>query len=312
MIVVTGGAGFIGSNLVKGLNTIGHNDILIVDDLTDGTKFKNIVDCKILDYQDKETFLAHLKNAAAFREKIVAVFHLGACSTTTEWDGAYMMRNNYEYSKKLLHFCIQERIPFIYASSAAIYGNSKNFKEQPKNEKPLNIYGYSKLLFDQYVRQFLPQLKSQVVGLRYFNVYGPREQHKGEMASVIWHANKQMLQDKIIRLFSGCDGYSDGEQLRDFVFVADTVNVNLWFWQQQGKSGIYNIGTGRAESFNTMARAILAYYGYGEIAYIPFPEKLLGHYQSFTQADLSALREVGCDITFRDVTTGVKDYLVSG
>lgn len=309
MIIVTGGAGFIGSNLVLGLNKIGNNNILVVDNLADGTKFKNLVDCKILDYQDKEDFLDCVKNETLGKEKIEAIFHQGACSDTTEWDGAYMMRNNYEYSKKLFHYCLKKHIPFIYASSAAVYGNSKNFSEQPDNEKPLNIYGYSKLLFDQYVRRFLPSPKSQAVGLRYFNVYGPREQHKDKMASVIWRANNQILQDGKIKLFSGCDGYSDGEQLRDFVFVEDVVNTNIWFWQKQGRSGIYNIGTGRADSFNTMARAILAWHKHGEIEYIPFPEKLHNHYQSFTQADLSSLRSIDCDIAFRDIASGVKNYL---
>jgi ADP-L-glycero-D-manno-heptose 6-epimerase len=309
MIIVTGGAGFIGSNLVKGLNKMGRSDILVVDDLTDGAKFKNLVDCQILDYQDKEDFLEHIKNQDSFGDKIDVVFHQGACSSTTEWNGEYMMRNNYEYSKTLFHYCLQEKIPFIYASSAAIYGGNKNFQEHPENENPLNVYGYSKLLFDQYVRRFLPDIQNQVVGLRYFNVYGPREQHKCDMASVVWHANGQILRDGKIKLFSGCDGYGDGEQLRDFVFVEDVVNVNLWFWQKQGKSGIYNVGTGKAESFNAMTKAILNWHGRGEIEYIPFPEKLRGRYQSFTQADLTALRAVGCDVSFRDVAAGVKSYL---
>lgn len=309
MIIVTGGAGFIGSNLICGLNKINRNDILAVDNLTNGTKFKNLVDCKILDYQDKEDFLTCIKNETLGNEKVEVVFHQGACSDTTEWNGAYMLRNNYEYSKTLFHYCQKKQIPFIYASSAAIYGNNKTFSEQPENEKPINVYGYSKLLFDQYIRRFLPSLKSQVAGLRYFNVYGPREQHKNKMASVAWHAHNQILQNNKIKLFSGCDGYDNGEQLRDFVFVEDVVNTNIWFWQKQGKSGIYNVGTGKAESFNAMARAILSWYKRGEIEYIPFPEKLRGHYQSFTQADLSTLRSVGCDVTFRDVTLGIKHYM---
>jgi len=308
MIIVTGGAGFIGSNLVSALNRIGRNDILVVDNLTDGTKFKNLVGCQILDYQDRDDFLARIKNGEAFSDKIEAVFHQGACSTTTEWDGAYMMHNNYDYSKVLLHYCLDKRIPFIYASSAAVYGVNKNSQEQAENECPLNVYGYSKLLFDNYVRRLLPEIESQVVGLRYFNVYGPHEQHKGAMASTIWHARQQVAQDGKVRLFSGCDGYGDGEQLRDFVFVDDVVAVNLWFWQKQGRNGIYNVGTGKAASFNAMANAVLEHYGRGKIEYIPFPEKLRGRYQSFTQADLTSLRATGCDIAFCDITEGVKRY----
>lgn len=309
MIIVTGGVGFIGSNLVYGLNNIGRNDILVVDNLTNGSKFKNIASCKILDYMDKGDFLEKIKRQDSFGEKIDVVFHQGACSVTTEHNGAYMMRNNYEYSKTLFHYCLDKNIPFIYASSAAIYGSSKNFREQPENEQPLNVYGYSKLLFDQYVRRFLPQIKSQVVGLRYFNVYGPREGHKGEMASVIWHFNKQMLQGDKINLFGGHDGYEAGEQLRDFVYVDDAVNVNLWFWQKCGKNGIYNVGTGKAESFNLVGNEVLAWHKRGNIEYIPFPEKLHNYYQSFTQADLEALRDVGCDVNFRNVAAGIKEYL---
>lgn len=311
MIVVTGGAGFIGSNLVYGLNKIGYFNILVVDDLTDGSKFKNIVDCKILDYQDREDFLTKIKNKNDFGEKIEVVFHQGACSKTTEHNGSYMLRNNYEYSKILLQYCLSNCIPFIYASSAAVYGKSKNFQEKQENERPLNVYGYSKLLFDQYVRRFLSNAKSQVVGLRYFNVYGPREQHKAEMASVIWHFNRQMLNDGRIRLFAGSDGYGDGEQLRDFVFVEDVVNVNLWFWKEHGSNGIYNIGTGKAESFNFVGKKILELYGCGNIEYIPFPEKLCGSYQSFTRANLESLRGIGCNIDFRDVFKGIKKYLFS-
>lgn len=307
MIIVTGGAGFIGSNIVRELNKMGRDDILVVDNLTNGTKFRNIVDCNILGYQGKEEFLDKIKKGN-FSRKIDAIFHQGACSNTVEWDGAYMMRNNYEYSKELLHYCSDNNIPFIYASSAAVYGLGKDFEEQPKNEKPLNVYGYSKLLFDQYVRRIFSNLKNQVVGLRYFNVYGPREQHKGDMASVIWHFTKQLKNSGKIKLFAGNDGYADGEQLRDFVFVEDVVKVNLWFWQNPDVSGIYNVGTGKARTFNDVALEVLANYGSGSKEYIPFPERLANSYQSFTQADLTALRNAGCDIKFSDIKSGIKDY----
>jgi ADP-L-glycero-D-manno-heptose 6-epimerase len=220
-----------------------------------------------------------------------------------------MLRNNYEYSKVLLHYCLDRKIPFIYASSAAVYGNSTNFQETPANEQPINIYGYSKLLFDQYVRRILPKATSQIVGLRYFNVYGPREQHKGKMASVVQHANEQILREGSIKLFAGYDGYGDGEQTRDFVYVADVAKINLWLWQHPHISGIYNLGTGKAESFNALAQAILAWHKQGALEYIPFPEILRNRYQSFTQADLTKLRATGCDLEFHNIASGVNKYL---
>ncbi len=309
MIVVTGGAGFIGSNLVKALNQQEHTNILVVDDLSDGTKFKNIVDCQILDYQDQDDFLTKIIANEPFDEAIEVIFHQGACSTTTEWDGQYMLQNNYEYSKALLHYCLAHNLPFIYASSAAIYGDNRIFIEEPSNEMPLNVYGYSKLLFDQYIRRILPSAKSQIVGLRYFNVYGPREQHKGPMTSVAFHLNNQLKKDRILRLFEGSGGYADGEQHRDFVYVDDVVDVNLWFWQNTKQSDIYNVGTGRAQTFNDVAKAIIAWHGTGKIQYIPFPEDLRGRYQSFTQADISKLRTAGYEAPFKTVEQGIKLYL---
>lgn len=309
MIIVTGGAGFIGSNIVAKLNELGHKDILVVDNLTDGTKFKNIARCDILDYQDKEDFLLHIQNKKPFAAKIKAVLHQGACSVTTEWNGRYMLRNNYEYSKALLHYCVDEKIPFIYASSAAIYGANKNFVEQPENEAPLNVYGYSKLLFDQYVRRVFSTAKSQIVGLRYFNVYGPNEQHKGSMASVAFHLNNQIKANRFINLFEGCDGYGNGEQVRDFVYVGDVANVITWFLKNNNCSGIFNVGTGKRQTFNDVAKAIVDWHGYGEIKYIPFPENLVGRYQSFTQADISNLVKCGYNAPFKGVAEGVKLYL---
>jgi len=310
MIIVTGGAGFIGSNLVLGLNQRGYNDILVVDNLTDGAKFKNLVDCQIADYLDKADFLKKLQDGFFLSKKIEAIFHQGACSATTEWDGRYMMENNYEYSKILFHYCQEHDISLIYASSAAVYGADSQFKEKLEFEEPLNVYGYSKFQFDQYVRKFESKLTAQVVGLRYFNVYGPGEEHKGSMASIAFHLNKQMQETGIIKLFEGCDGYDNGEQQRDFVYVGDVVNVNLWFLDYKPKvSGIYNVGTGSSQAFNDVANAVLAFHKKGILEYIPFPEHLKGHYQSFTEANLNNLRTTGCDHQFKTVEEGVGLYM---
>lgn len=303
MIVVTGGAGFIGSNIVRALNQRGEKNIIIVDELTDGTKFKNMVDLQIADYLDKDDFLQKLSSLP-----IQAIFHEGACSATTEWNGRFMMQNNYEYSKTLLHHCLKQKIPFIYASSAAVYGGNTVFKEEPANEAPLNVYGYSKLLFDNYVRQ-LKDVKSQIVGLRYFNVYGPREQHKGSMASVAWHCHQQVQAEGKVKLFEGSGGYENGGQRRDFVYVGDVAKVNLWFLDNPKVSGIFNVGTGRCQPFNDVANAVLGWHKRGEIVYIPFPEHLKGRYQNFTEADISALRQAGYKEAFCDVAHGVKEYL---
>ncbi len=308
MHIVTGGAGFIGSNLAHALCARGHDDVIVVDDLSDGHKFVNIADLPIADYLDKDEFLARLDDAS-FTGGIRAILHQGACSATTEWDGRYMMQNNYGYSQRLLHHCLERNIPYIYASSAAVYGPSDAFSEDPLNENPLNVYGYSKLQFDRYVRRVAATPSSQVVGLRYFNVYGPREQHKGSMASVAWHFNKQVRDEGEARLFEGSGGYGDGEQLRDFVYVGDVCDVNLWFLDHPDVSGIYNTGTGRAQSFNDVANAVIDWHGQGEIRYIPFPDHLKGAYQSYTQADLANLRASGCDVEFRPVEQGVKAYL---
>jgi len=309
MIIVTGGAGFIGSNLVKKLNALGRRDILVIDDLTDGTKFRNLVGCEIADYLDKHDFLERISGKVGGGEKIEVIFHQGACAVTTEWDGHYMMRNNYEYSKSILRYCLVHHIPLIYASSAAIYGKKTSFKEEPINECPLNVYGYSKLLFDQYVRRLWPQIGSQVVGLRYFNVYGPQETHKKSMASVAFHLSQQLKTQDKIKLFTGSDGYADGEQRRDFVYVEDVVDVNLWFWQHPKAMGIFNCGTGKSRTFNDVARAIINAYHRGEIEYIPFPENLRESYQSFTEADITRLREIGCDLPFKSLEEGIEIYV---
>jgi ADP-L-glycero-D-manno-heptose 6-epimerase len=309
MIIVTGGAGFIGSNIVKTLNEQGESDIIVVDNLKNGVKFKNIADCEISDYLDKDDFIERVNNNETFAKKVRAIFHEGACSSTTEWDGKFMMQNNYEYSKSLLHYCLNNEIQYLYASSASVYGSGTVFKESREYEEPLNVYGYSKFLFDQYVRRHANEAKSQVVGFRYFNVYGPREQHKGTMSSVAYHHSHQIQETGKVKLFEGYDGYGDGEQSRDFVYVGDAVAVNLWFMENPDKSGIFNLGTGRSQPFNDVANAVINFHKQGEIEYIPFPDHLKGRYQSFTEADISALREVGYTAPFKNVEEGVTEYM---
>ena len=308
MIIVTGGAGFIGSNLVRGLNRAGFTDVIVVDDLSDGHKFRNLVDCDISAYWDKDSFAIKLKSGTMQRPD--AIFHQGASAVTTEWDGRYMLATNYQYSIDVFDYCVGERVPFIYASSAAVYGASTVFNEQDSSaERPLNVYGYSKLLFDQHVRRHLDRVESQVVGLRYFNVYGPGEAHKGNMASVAFHLNAQLERDGRLRLFEASDGYPAGQQRRDFIFVDDVVRANLWLLDNPELSGVFNVGTGQSSSFNDLAKAIIAWHGRGQIEYIPFPEDLRASYQSFTEADIGALRRAGYAEPFADIESGIKAYL---
>lgn len=309
MIVVTGGAGFIGSNLVHALNARGRRDILVVDDFTDGHKFRNLADAQLADYLDHEEFRRTLAQSPAWLGKLRGIYHLGACSDTTEWNGRYMMDANFAYSKTMLEGCETLGIPFVYASSAAVYGAYATCVEREECECPLNVYGYSKLLFDQHVRQRRTSLRIPVTGLRYFNVYGPREQHKGRMASVVYHFNKQVLETGKVRLFDASHGVSAGEQRRDFVHVEDAVDMTLWCGETGTGTGILNCGTGVAATFNQVARAILEWHGRGSIEYIPFPSDLLGAYQSRTCADLGATRAAGYRGSFRPVEAGVRQYL---
>lgn len=317
--VVTGAAGFIGSNIVKGLNARGETRILAVDNLAHGDKFRNLVDCEIADYFDQDEFLQRLRDGD-FDDEIAAVLHQGACSDTMETDGRYMLANNYRYSATLLDHCQDNDIPLLYASSAAVYGASTTFREERTCEAPLNVYGYSKFLFDQYVRRTLPERTAQIVGLRYFNVYGPREAHKGRMASVVWHFFNQYRNSGKVQLFEGSGGYSAGEQRRDFVSVDDAVAVNLDFLDHPDRSGIFNLGTGTAATFNAIATATIngcrgaegataltfdALHQAGAIEYISFPQGLAQKYQSFTQADLGRLRGAGYSAPFLGIDEGV-------
>ena len=325
-IAVTGAAGFIGSNLVKGLNARGIDDIIAVDDLSDGDKFRNLADLHIADYVDADDFY-ELFAEGAFGQ-VEAVFHEGACSDTMELDGKYMMDNNYTLSCALFHACQDQGTRLLYASSAATYGGSDTFRETPGLERPLNVYGYSKLLFDQRLRRELGATfqgaTTQVAGFRYFNVYGPREQHKGRMASVAFHQFEQFQTEGKVKLFGEYGGYKPGGQMRDFVFIDDVVAVNLWFLDHPEQSGIFNLGTGRAQPFNDVALAVINALRpqqntslltleqactQGLIEYIDFPAALQGKYQCYTQADLAALRATGCKHTFVDVQRGVTDYM---
>jgi ADP-L-glycero-D-manno-heptose 6-epimerase len=321
-VVVTGAAGMIGSNIVQGLNAIGIDDVIAVDNLTNGAKYRNLLGAKISDYFDKTDFYARFARGEFGR--VDAVLHEGACSDTMQHDGRYMLDTNYRCSKDLLDACQAQGARLLYASSAATYGGSASFREEPQFEQPLNVYGYSKLLFDNVVRRLLPTSKSQVVGFRYFNVYGPREQHKGRMASVAFHHFNQFREHGKVKLFGEYGGYGPGMQSRDFVYVDDVVAVNLWFLQNPGKSGIFNLGTGRAQPFNDVAVAavnaartlkgesalpLAELVSRGLVEYIPFPEALVGKYQCFTQADLAGLRSSGCDHAFADVAGGVQRYV---
>ena len=322
-LIVTGAAGFIGSNLVRALNARGIRDIIAVDDLARADKVPNLADCDIADYQDKREFIGRIRGDT-LKGDVRAVLHQGACSDTMETDGHYMMENNYRYSLELLDWCQARRVPFIYASSASVYGAGRIFREAREFEAPLNLYGYSKFLFDQVVRGRLEERSAQIAGFRYFNVYGPREAHKGRMASVAFHFFNQYLAEGRVRLFEGSDGYGPGEQIRDFVSVEDAVRVNLHFLDHPELSGVFNVGTGRARSFNDVAAATINAIRRGRgdktlsldeikrsgaIEYIAFPAALVGKYQSHTEADISALRAGGYDASFLDVEEGVGRYV---
>ena len=311
MIVVTGSNGFIGSNLIKGLNNLGHTDIIAIDDHSNPELKENITHCAISDYLGIQEFFNQVKTKRFDNQNIEAIFHQGACSNTMEWDSEYLYKNNLLYSKELLKLANRIKIPFIYASSASVYGDGSGFEESIENENPINLYAYSKFKFDQIVRRELKKNETQIVGLRYFNVYGPQEQHKGNMASVAYHLHNQLKDNHKIKLFEGSHGYGNGEQRRDFIYVDDVVKVNLWFLKNKKISGIFNLGTGRSQTFNDVANAVIDWNKKGTIEYIEFPEKLRDAYQSFTQADITKLRKVGYEEEFLSVQEGVFRYLSS-
>ncbi|MCP4385890.1 MAG: ADP-glyceromanno-heptose 6-epimerase [Hyphomicrobiales bacterium] len=304
MFIVTGAAGFIGSNLVSALNAAGHDDIIAVDDLTDGHKYRNLASVRIADYLDHADFRDRVVANEDFGP-VEAVFHHGACSDTTEWDGRYMLDTNFTTSKELFRWCQSQAVPLVYASSAAVYGASSDFSEDAANLRPLNVYGWSKLLFDQWVARNSESLSARVVGLRYFNVYGPGEDHKGRMASVVHHFSRQLETDDFVRVFGASHGFGDGEHRRDFVHVGDAAKVNLWAWESPRANGLYNVGTGRGRTFNDLARAVIGFHGRGSINYIPFPADLTNAYQAVTTADIGRLRSHGYDSPFVSIEDGV-------
>jgi len=302
MIILTGGAGFIGSNIRGALNFRGVTDVLVVDRL--GDNFRNLCDLRFSDFMQPGEFARAIERRIV-PDRIEAIFHQGACADTTSDDGRYMIENNFTFSKSILHFALASKVPLVYASSAAVYGSASAFAPSAENERPLNLYALSKLAFDNHVRAVAAKSESTVVGLRYFNVYGPRESHKGKMASMVYQLYRQLKTSGRARLFKGTDGYADGEQRRDFVFVDDVVRVNLALAEGPLRSGIFNVGTGESRSFNDAAKIIIAELGAGEIEYVPFPENLAGRYQSFTRAELSALRGAGYSAPFSSLENGI-------
>lgn len=308
MIIVTGGAGFIGSNIVRALNERGRSDILIIDDLGGGDKYKNLIGLRFIDYQHKDDFAKNFQRGELGNVEVI--FHDGACSDTMEYDVNFMMRSNYEYSKELLKLCIRKKIPLIYASSASVYGmGKKGFREEEACENPINPYAFSKLMFDRYVRQFLGKVDSKIIGLRYFNVYGPQESHKGKMASIFYQIYKRMKLGGGPRLFKGTDGYRDGEQKRDFIYVKDVAKINLWCFENPVDSGIYNCGTGHAHTFNDVGKAMIESMHSGmKITYCDFPDELRGKYQSYTEADMKKLTAAGYKDGFTNFVIAVEEY----
>lgn len=310
-IVVTGGAGFIGSCIVRTLNDMGITDIIVVDNINTSEKWLNIRNKDYTDYIHKQGFLENLESF----EGITHVIHMGACSSTVEQDFDYLYKNNFEYSKALWEYCTKNKLSYIYASSGATYGDGTQGFDDEKEIKalePLNRYGYSKQLFDLWVEK-QTTFPAQHAGLKYFNVYGPNEYAKGSMASMVFHGYRQIKQSGSIKLFqSYMDGYADGEQLRDFVYVKDVCEVIKFLIQNPKVNGLYNVGTGEAKSFNDLAEGIFHSLNLEpKIKYIEMPEILQPKYQYYTKAEMTKLKKAGYDKEFYSLRDGIKDYVVN-
>jgi len=312
MIIVTGGAGFIGSCIVRTLNDSGINEIVIVDNIASTDKWMNMRNKRYLKYVNKEEFLFELPNY----EGVTSIIHMGACSVTTERDFDYLWKNNFEFTKTLWNYCAEKQISFIYASSASTYGNGElGFDDKTDIDllRPLNGYGYSKQIFDQWVKHQAVVFPKQHVGLKFFNVYGPNEYYKGSMASMVFHGYNQILANGEIRLFKSCiANYEDGGQLRDFIYVKDICSVIMWLLGKPDVNGLFNLGTGNARSFRELAEATFSALGLKpNIRYIDMPEHLVNKYQYYTKAEMGKLREAGYDKTFMTLEFGIRDYVVN-
>ena len=311
MIIVTGGAGFIGSAIVWRLNSLGEDNILIVDELEHDEKWKNLVGLRFLDFIHKEDFIRQVEAGNNFEAK--AIIHMGANSSTTEKDADHLLRNNYEYTKFLAKYCIGKGVRFIYASSAATYGDGKlGFNDDEgicQSLKPLNMYGYSKNLFDLWaIKQ---NIISKIVGVKYFNVFGPNEYHKGDMRSVVHKAFEQINSTGKVKLFkSRSPNYKDGEQMRDFIYVKDAVDMTLFFLGNKDINGIYNVGSGKARTWNDLVTALFKAMGMPlNIEYIELPEHLVEKYQYFTEARMDKIKKAGYNNPHKSLEDGVTDYV---
>jgi ADP-L-glycero-D-manno-heptose 6-epimerase len=313
MIVVTGGSGFIGSALIHKLNEKGRSDIIVVDHFTESEKYKNLIPLKFVDVVDRLSFTEMVDDGFLKDNKVEIIYHLGACSSTTQADMGFLLKNNYEYTIFLCQHALEENIRFIYASSAATYGNGSNGYSDDESTidklRPLNAYSYSKQLFDLWARR--QGYLKEIVGLKYFNVYGPNEYHKGDMRSIVNKSFDLIKEKGYARLFrSYSDKYPDGGQQRDFIYVKDAVDMTLFFGENPALCGIYNVGTGKANSFNDLIKPIFKAMNIPEnIEYFDMPEVLRGKYQDFTQADISKIRNAGYKKPITDISDAVTDYI---